>query len=55
MSSWTADNESKCAVELRLDEDISEIGRQERETPWKGLVISPGDTLEAKVLTTRIW
>jgi hypothetical protein len=46
----TADNESKFAVELRLDDDISEIGRQERETPWMGLIIPPGDTLEAKVL-----
>lgn len=46
----TAANESEFAVALRLDDDISEMTRQERETPWKGLVIPPGDTLESKVL-----
>ncbi|MFD7076093.1 hypothetical protein ACFV9G_17955 [Nocardioides sp. NPDC059952] len=43
------DVDDRRGISLRIDDEVSEIKRLDRQHSWRGVVITPGDTLTATV------
>lgn len=45
------EGDGKLGVSLAFDDEVDEITRFDKQVRWRGLVLRPGDTLQARVLT----
>ena len=46
---WDEGDDEYCGVDMSLDDETDEIGRNDWQRPWNKIVLKPGDTMTAEV------